>query len=95
MLSALLLAATGPLLSGCAHNDPLIPPAERFARVPLPVAPVGEADCDGTPCLSERQSATLSNAVIDAACEANDRLAWLSDFYLGTELGPSCGLPEN
>ena len=92
----LLLAALALSLNGCAHDDPLTPPSERFARVPLPVAPDGEAQCDDDsdgvfePCLSQAQVDHLFNAAIDALCEANDKLAWLNDFYLGTRLGPSC-----
>jgi hypothetical protein len=56
----------------------------------MPVAPAGEADCDGEPCLSDREVGQLLDAAADAICEANDRLAWLSDYYLGTSLGPSC-----
>jgi len=62
----------------------------------MPAVPEGEARCDddgqGTlkPCLSQRQVDLLFNDTIDALCEANDRLAWLSDYYLGTTLGPSC-----
>lgn len=89
MLCVLLLAATAPLLAACAH-DPIMPDQTRFARVPLPIAPRGEALCEGSPCLSERESADLFNATIDTACEANDRLAWLSDYFLGTNLGPTC-----
>ena len=90
MLCGLLAPLIGLLLTGCETADPLTPDRARFAPVPMPVAPPGEAVCNGTPCLSERQSAYLFNETIDVACEANDRLAWLSDFYLGTVLGPSC-----
>ena len=98
LLLALHLAALAPLLTACAH-DPLNADASQFERVPLPVTPEGEAQCDddndgkSEPCLSEAQRDYLFNAVIDVACEANDRLAHLSDYYLGTNLGPSCGLP--
>lgn len=84
-------------LSACASTDPLTPHASRFERVALPPVPAGEARCDGSgegaaePCLSQRQVDHLFNATIDALCEANDRIAWLSDYYLGTELEPSCG----
>lgn len=88
---ALLPALIALSLSACASVDPLTPDAARFAPVALPVAPVGEADCGGSPCLSERESAGLFNATIDALCEANNRIAWLSDYYLGTALPPSCG----
>ena len=50
----------------------------------------GEAVCDGAPCLSDREVGQLLDAAADAICEANDRLAWLSDYYLGTNLPPSC-----
>ena len=89
-LCAPLLAALVLSLTACVHNNPLTPDAERFARVPMPVAPEGEALCDGVPCLSQRQVDGLFNATIDALCIANDRLAWLSDYYLGTSLGPAC-----
>jgi hypothetical protein len=58
--------------------------------------PLGEARCDDDfdgvmePCLSQRQADLLFNDVVDALCLANDRLAWLSDYYLGTRLEPSC-----
>ena len=56
----------------------------------MPSAPAGEAVCDGAPCLSDRELGALLDAAADAICEANDRLAWLSDYYLGTNLPPSC-----
>jgi hypothetical protein len=74
-----------------------MPDAGRFERVALPEVPEGEARCDENgdgspePCLSQRQVDHLFNATVDALCEANDRLAWLSDYYLGTQLDPSCG----
>jgi hypothetical protein len=88
---ALPLALIALSLTACASVDPLTPDAARFTPVALPVAPAGEADCDGEPCLSERESAALFNSTIDALCAANNRLAWLSDYYLGTSLPPSCG----
>lgn len=72
------------------------PPATRFERVAVPAAAAGEALCDddrdGVPeqCLSDRQTGQLLDAAADAICAANDKLAWLSDYYLGTDLGPSC-----
>jgi hypothetical protein len=42
---------------------------------------VGEADCDGEPCLSDRQVGTLLDAVIDALDRANLKLEWLADYY--------------
>jgi hypothetical protein len=82
-LRALLALAPALWLTACAHADPALPDAARFAPVALPVAAAGEAECDGTPCLSERQADELFNATIDAACAANARLAWLSDYFLG------------
>ena len=92
-----LLAVLALSPTGC-HNarvEPAPPPAERFERVNVE-RPRGEARCDDDgdgefePCLSQRQADTLFNDVVDALCEANDQLAWLSDYYLRTELGPSC-----
>jgi hypothetical protein len=83
------------LLAGCQHN-PLNADSDWFSRVSMPVAPDGEAQCDddgdgaSEPCLSQRQVDHLFNATIDALCEANDRIARLSDYYLNTSLGPSC-----
>lgn len=89
--------AAALLLAGCQTPiDPNTPDAARFARVTL-TAPAGEAACDddgdgvAQPCLSQRQADLLLNDAITALCEANDRLAWLSDYYLGTALEPSCG----
>jgi len=71
------------------------PPASRFERAEL-TAPVGEARCDDDgdgvtePCLSQAQADTLLNDAISALCTANDRLAWLSDYFLRTKLPPSC-----
>ena len=94
---ATLFAALAALvtLGACRHGDPATPDAHRFDRVALPEVPPGEAVCADAgggeqPCLSEAQGDRLFNDVVDALCEANDRLAWLSDYYLGTALGPSC-----
>lgn len=94
-LPALLLALSPALLLTACGGDEVksTPDPVRFERVPLPVAPAGEAVCDGEPCLSDRQVGELLNAVIDAACEANDRIAWLSDYYLKSENGPTCPAP--
>ena len=79
------------LLTACGGEEvKSTPDPIRFERVPLPVAPKGEAVCDGQPCLSDRQLGELLTAAIDVACEANDRIAWLSDYYLKTELPASC-----
>ena len=71
------------------------PSPQRFERVAMPAAPIGEATCPDDagarePCLSDRQVGQLLDAAADAICAANDKLAWLSDYYLGTALEPSC-----
>ena len=96
-LRLLPLVALAPLLAACPSPDPVrsTPEPARFERVSM-AQPVGEARCDddgdgiAEPCLSQAQADTLFNDVVDALCVANDRLAWLSDYYLGTTLGPSC-----
>lgn len=92
LLCALHLLGAALLLTACATADPALPDAARFAQVALPVPPAGEAACDGQPCLSQRQADALFNATIDAACQANARLAWLSDYFLGgrAKLPPAC-----
>ncbi|QDP64447.1 MAG: hypothetical protein Tp156MES38741_38 [Prokaryotic dsDNA virus sp.] len=83
------------LLTGCGSDEvKSTPDPVRFERVPLPALPAGEAVCDGEPCLSDRQVGQLLNEMIDVACEMGDKLAWLSDYYLKTELPPTCGSPE-
>lgn len=94
-LPALLL---GPclalLLTGCGGDEvKSTPDPVRFERVAFPVAPAGEAVCDGEPCLSDRQVGQLLNEMIDVACAMGDKLAWLSDYYLKTEEPPTCGGP--
>lgn len=81
-------------LTACGAYDPNLPDEVRFAPVPLPTAPAGEADCDGEPCLSTAQADNLFNDVVDALCAANDKLAWLSDYFLETDLPASCGRTE-
>ena len=89
---ALLLGPSLALLLTACGGDEVksTPDPVRFERAPLPVAPAGEAVCDGEPCLSDRQVGELLNQVIDVACAMGDRLAWLSDYYLETELPPTC-----
>ena len=83
------------LLTACGSGEvKSTPDPDRFKRVDLPTVPAGEADCGGEPCLSDRQVGELLNQVIDVACAMGDRLAWLSDYYLETELPATCGLPE-
>ncbi|WP_156488685.1 hypothetical protein [Erythrobacter sp. HI0077] len=92
---ALLLGPSLALLLTACGGDEVksTPDPVRFERVPLPVAPAGEAVCDGEPCLSDRQVGELLNQVIDVACAMGDRLAWLSDYYLETEERPTCRGP--
>lgn len=94
-----LLAVLALSLTGCSlppGDVDSTPPPHRFERVTVS-APIGEAWCDDDgdgalePCLSQRQLDALFNETIDALCMANDKLAWLSDYYLGTTLNPSCG----
>lgn len=101
-LPALLLALSPALLLTACGGDEVKSTRDpvRFERVPLPMAPAGEAVCPDQAtsashnCLSDRQLGELLNAVIDVACEANDRIAWLSDYYLKSENGPTCPAPK-
>ena len=81
LLAPLLVLSLGPLLSACGGEVASTPPAERFAPVAAPVAPVGEALCEGEPCLSDRQLGSLFDAVVDALERANAKLEWLGDYY--------------
>ena len=89
--------ALAPLLAACPGPDVVrsTPEPARFERITV-AQPTGAARCDddgdgvSEPCLSQAQADTLFNDVVDALCQANDRLAWLSDYYLGTMLEPSC-----
>ena len=94
---ALLGAALALSLTACGNEEvKSTPDPIRFARVVV-TPPAGEAQCDDDgdgrlgPCLSQAQADRLFNDVVTALCAANDRLAWLSDYYLGTQLPPSCG----
>ena len=96
MHKLLPLVVTGLLLTACGDERPkLTPDPLRFERERV-VAPAGEARCDDDndgvfePCLSQRQADNLFDEAVNALCRANDKLAWLSDYYLGTELEPSC-----
>jgi hypothetical protein len=83
------------LLTACGSGEvKSTPDPDRFKRVDLPTVPAGEADCGGEPCLSDRQVGKLLNEMVDVACEMGDKLAWLSDYYLKTELPPTCPLAE-
>lgn len=93
--------ALAPSLAACPNPEAVqsTPEPTRFERVTV-TQPAGAAQCDDDgdgimePCLSQAQADTLFNDVVDALCVANDRLAWLSDYYLGTKLGPSCQAPS-
>jgi hypothetical protein len=50
--------------------------------VAAPVVPAGEALCDGQPCLSDAETATLIADYDAALREANARLAWLKTWIL-------------
>lgn len=78
-LLGLLLA---PLLTACATDRPAIvlPPAERMEPIAFPTIPAGEAVCDGKPCLSDRESATLMADLAKALDQANARILWLRDW---------------
>lgn len=94
LLPALVLSLTacGGMTAGDIDSTP---DPVRFERVTV-TAPAGEAQCDDNgdgvleACLSQRQVDRLFNDTVTALCEANDKLAWLSDYYLGTALEPSC-----
>lgn len=94
MLSAILIALPGAM---CSTTDPVKPERHRYTPVPLPTQPAGEALCDDDadgepePCLSQAQSDLLFNNTIDALCIANNKLAWLHDYFEGTTLPPICG----
>ena len=95
-LPALLLGPSLALLLTACGGDEVksTPDPVRFERVAFPVAPAGEAVCDGETCLSDRQVGQLLNEMIDVACAMGDKLAWLSDYYLGTEEPPTCKSPD-
>jgi len=83
VLPALLCAL---LLTACAGSERVrlaLPPADRAEQVTEPRMPVGEALCDGQPCLSDRETAGLIAGAFKALREANGRLAWLHDWILG------------
>lgn len=69
-------------LTACADQPHVVqlPPAERFAQVAVPLPPVGEASCEGAPCLSEREAGELMADAFTALREANRRLLWLATW---------------
>jgi len=96
-----LLAALGLSLAACQPAPDTIrstPDPARFERE-IVTAPAGNALCDDDSdgmteaCLSQAQADRLFNDAVNALCRANDKLAYLSDYYLGTRLAPSCTAP--
>lgn len=69
-------------VSSCGTDRPAIvlPPAERLEPVAFPAIPDGEAVCEGRPCLSDRESATLMADLAKALDQANARILWLGDW---------------
>ena len=71
------------LLSACAGSVRIATPdPDRAAEVAPPAVPVGEATCNGTPCLSDRETAGLLADFAAALDVANGKLAWLRDWIL-------------
>ena len=58
------------------------PPIERTEQVAYPAIPAGEAVCDGAPCLSDREVAGVIARFDAALTKANDKLAWLHDYFV-------------
>jgi len=80
----LLVLPSTLLLSSCGNERPrlALPPADKAAPVAPPTVPIGEAVCDGAPCLSDRETAGLLAGYASALDEANRRLAWLRDWIV-------------
>ena len=80
LLLALLLV---PLLTACPDERVRIakPPAEYTQTVAYPAIPAGESVCDGAPCLSDRESASLLSSFADALDAANGKLERLADWF--------------
>lgn len=66
-------------LTACASNPQLALP-DAPEPVPIPAPPVGEADCDGVPCLSERQAGAWIADVLAGFREANARLVEVREW---------------
>jgi hypothetical protein len=58
------------------------PDPDRAATIADPEVPIGEASCDGKPCLSDRETAALLADYAAALDVANGKLAWLRDWIL-------------
>lgn len=70
------------MLAACANERVVLtpPPLERTEPVAYPVVPVGEAVCDGAPCLSDRETGQLIADLTDAIDAANAKLLWLREW---------------
>ena len=74
----------GQLLTACGERPVVaLPTADRFEPVAFPVVPVGEAVCDGKPCLSDRETGALMADLAQALDQANAKLMWLGDWREG------------
>lgn len=84
-LLSLLALCLAPLLTACETDRPAIvlPPVERLEPVAFPAVPVGEAVCDGQPCLSDRETGVLIADLAKALDQANARILWLRDWARG------------
>ena len=71
-------------LTACGPERPrlVLPPAARAEQVATPAVPVGEATCEGEPCLSDREIGGLLAALKGALDEANRKLGWLHDWIV-------------
>jgi len=76
-------------LTACGNARPalVLPPIERTEQVPTPDVPVGEAVCDGKPCLSDRETGELIADLAHALDVANAKLAWLHDWIATAQKG--------
>lgn len=72
------------LLTGCETERVRLatPPVEWTAPVAPPVVPAGEAQCEGNPCLSDRETATLIADYDAALAQANAALLKLRDWIV-------------
>lgn len=97
-----LPVAAVSLLIAC-HEPPALgtPPVERFTPVGFPTVPEGESLCDDDedgvlePCLSQAQLDNLFNSTVTFLCSADDKLAWLLDYYHKIQAPPACGKDDD
>lgn len=76
------------LLTACGTERVRLatPPVEWAAPVAYPAIPEGEAVCEGTPCLSDRETAGVMAGLADALDEANGRLLKLRDWIVAVAI---------